>query len=173
MQSEPEQHTEKSSGEHGQSVIPRGESVAFRGPLHSPVLRSIVFAGVAFFFYAAWAAWANSMHGQEMALRAAITQGTYSAVVTLVMTSLLEMLFRGGAPVFWRALRAVLVTTLVLMASSVLTHMIAGTLEIIMTVLPSWIFGSLFAVTYCLGLARGERRESESAIASALTSANP
>lgn len=126
--------------------------------MNSPVFRSALSALVALVFYGAWAAWANRMHDTSMILRASATQGLYSAGVTLIMTSMVEGLFRGPARRFLRLARAVAVTVLVLVASSTAVHWLVGTEEILMTVLPSWIFGSLYAFAYALGLFRAETR---------------
>lgn len=129
---------------------------AAAGWLRSPLLRSSLAALVAFTFYAAWAAFANRMHGMEMIVMAAMTQGLYSAAVTFVMTSLVEILYRGGGPRRWRLTRCIGVTVLLLVVSSVGVHLIVGTAELLATVLPSWVFGSAYAVAYALGLARAE-----------------
>lgn len=122
----------------------------------SPVFRSLCAAFIALVAYGIWAAWANRMHGAEMALRASATQGLFSAMVTLVMTSFLEALYRGSASRMRRLLRATGSTIALLMVSSTGIHWFVGTQEILMTVLPGWIFGSLYAVTYAVGLSRAE-----------------
>ncbi len=127
----------------------------------SPRARAAVAASVAFLFYAVWAAWANRMHDPASIWTAAITQGAYSALVTLLMTSLVELLFRGRGRIRWRLLRCSGATIAILVVSSVAVHWIAGTAEILMTVLPSWLFGSLYAVAYGLGLAKAETGNSE------------
>lgn len=124
--------------------------------LASPALRSAFSALVALVFYGAWAAWANRMHDPAMMLRASATQGLYSAAVTLAMTSMVEGLFRGRAHRWLRLLRAVGVTVVLLVATSTAVHWLVGTEEILMTILPSWIFGSLYALAYALGLLRTE-----------------
>ena len=55
-------------------------------------LRLFVSAVVAFSFYFGWAFWANSSPeiGYEITLRAALVQGSYSGLVTLIFTWLLE-----------------------------------------------------------------------------------
>ena len=122
----------------------------------SPLLRSIAAAAVAFVFYAVWAAFANRMHDDAMILTAALTQGIYSAAVTFTMTSIVELLFRGKGTRRMRLTRCIAVTIVLLVASSVGVHWLAGTAELLATVLPSWIFGSAYAVVYALGLARAD-----------------
>ncbi|MEM1114376.1 MAG: hypothetical protein AAGI11_20860 [Pseudomonadota bacterium] len=138
----------------------KSNDVTAQGPslLASPAIRSALSALVALVFYGAWAAWANRMHDGSMVLRASVTQGLYSAAVTLVMTSMVEGLFRGQLSRIFRFVRAVLATVVTLVASSTAVHWLVGTEEIVMTVLPSWIFGSLYAVAYALGLYRADAR---------------
>ncbi|MEL7025079.1 MAG: hypothetical protein AAGL69_15190 [Pseudomonadota bacterium] len=128
------------------------------GRLNSPRTRAVVAAVVAFAFYAAWAAWANRAHGLTGMTIAALTQGGYSAVVTLGMTSLIEWLFAGSGSLWQRELRCVSGTVLLLVFSSTAVHVVAGTAEIWMTILPSWIFGTLYALIYARSLARTSNR---------------
>ncbi|MEL6448841.1 MAG: hypothetical protein AAFQ62_12900 [Pseudomonadota bacterium] len=124
----------------------------------SPVLRAALAALVAFTFYAAWGAWANREYGTGSMVLAGLTQGAYSAVVTLAMTSVIEWLFAGDGTIRRRQTRCVGVTVAALVVSSVLVHLIAGTAEVILTVLPSWVFGTAYTIAYAQGLARAERR---------------
>jgi len=140
--------------------IETGESV---GPVpwysvRSPVFRSICAAFVALLAYGSWAAWANRMHGLDMMLRGSATQGLFSAVVTLAMTSLLEALYRGTGSRRQRFVRAIACTVGLLVISSTGIHWLVGTKEILVTVMPGWFFGSLYAVTYAVGLSRAEAR---------------
>lgn len=129
--------------------------------LSSPLARSLCAAAVAFVFYAIWAAWANRMHDTSMIRLAALTQGSYSAAITFVMTSLVELLYRGNASIRLRVIRSVAATVVLLVVSSVGIHLVAGTAEVLVTVLPSWVFGSAYAFSYALALARAERRRLE------------
>ncbi|MEM1439199.1 MAG: hypothetical protein AAGF61_09495 [Pseudomonadota bacterium] len=134
------------------------EGLAHRAWHHSPVLRALAAATVAFVFYAIWGAWVNRSHGAESMLLAGLTQGIYSALVTLAMTSVIELFFAGAGAVRTRQFRCVTVTIGLLFVSSVLVHVVAGTAEIVMTVLPSWVFGTAYAIAYAHGLARAARR---------------
>ncbi|MEO0421784.1 MAG: hypothetical protein AAF184_05580 [Pseudomonadota bacterium] len=132
---------------------------------HSPIVRSLVAAAVAFTFYAAWAWWANRMHSPSAQLMAALTQGAYSASVTLALTSVVELLYRGRQPRRVRFARCVIGSVVLLVVSSVGIHLLAGTAELWLTVLPSWIFGSAYAVAYAMALSRGDRECEETAAA--------
>ncbi|MEL6948661.1 MAG: hypothetical protein AAGM16_00875 [Pseudomonadota bacterium] len=129
-----------------------------RGWYRSPVLRAAGAAAVAFAFYAIWGAWANRSHGFDSMVLAGLTQGIYSALVTLAMTSVIEFLFAGAGAVRTRQFRCVAITVGLLLVSSVLVHVVAGTAELIMTVLPSWVFGTAYVIAYAHGLARAARR---------------
>lgn len=138
---------------------PRGGNTERRLAWHrSPAVRAVVAASIAFAFYAAWGAWANRAYGSASMVLAGLTQGGYSAVVTLAMTSVIEWLFAGDGGIRVRQMRCVAVSVAALVVSSVLVHLIAGTAEVVLTVLPSWVFGTAYTVAYAQGLARAERR---------------
>ncbi|MEL6868786.1 MAG: hypothetical protein AAFO81_03205 [Pseudomonadota bacterium] len=127
------------------------------GVFRTAQARTLAASGIAFVFYALWAAWANRLHEPSAIAMAAATQGLYSALVTAGMTSLVERLFRGAWQLRWRVLRCTTATLTLLIVSSLGVHWLAGTAEVLVTVLPSWLFGSLYALVYALGLARAER----------------
>ena len=56
-------------------------------------LRLAISGVVAFFFYASWAYYANSLvtDNSQILYKAALVQGSYSAVITLVFTFVLEL----------------------------------------------------------------------------------
>ncbi len=125
----------------------------------SPVIRSLLAATVAFTFYGAWAWWANRMHDPPARQLAALTQGAYSAAVTLALTSLVELLYRGRLSRRLRLARCIAGSVFLLVVSSIGIHLLAGTAELLLTVLPSWIFGSTYAVVYAFALTRLERAQ--------------
>ncbi|MEO0973249.1 MAG: hypothetical protein AAFX85_09150, partial [Pseudomonadota bacterium] len=127
----------------------------------SPWIRSAVAASVAFTCYAAWALWANRTHPPDARHLAAVTQGLYSALVTLLLTTLVEWLYRGHLTRTWRLTRCILGSVVLLVVSSVAVHTVAGTAELWLTVLPSWIFGSAYAVLYAVTLWRVECAQDE------------
>ena len=57
------------------------------------LIRLTLSGAVAFFFYALWAYYANSLvtDNTEVLYKAALVQGTYSGIITLVFTLLLEL----------------------------------------------------------------------------------
>lgn len=103
---------------------------------------------------------ANWPHGEDAAIRAGIVQGSYSLALTLCMTLITEWLFLRLADVPLRLpmLMAVVCTGLFTTAYSI--NMIAGTPEILMTILPGFVIGTLYTLVYVLGLQRIERERS-------------
>ncbi|MEM8548266.1 MAG: hypothetical protein AAGF46_08910 [Pseudomonadota bacterium] len=110
--------------------------------------RIIASTLVALTFYTLWGVWANRDFGPQAMLLAGVTQGVFSALVTLCMTHFLEQLLAGTGSLWQRRLRAVSITTLALVLLSLVAHWLVGTEAVIMTVLPSWVFGTLYAIAY-------------------------
>ncbi len=102
------------------------------------------------------------MHGPVSAVKAACVQGSYSFLVTLVMTLLLEAMYRffvrltgwygfsgvctvifGCAPVF---------------IGSWMVNVAAGTPEIFETVILGYVIGGIYSSSYVFGLLKKSRR---------------
>ena len=122
----------------------------------SPLLRSLLAGVAGFVAYGGWAYYANSAHGPEIAMRSGLVQGTYSLVLTFLMTLVTEWLFLAFARVPARIASAMVVISVVLFLSAYGIHMIVGTPEILMTIVPGWIIGSVYTLVYLLGLKRVE-----------------
>jgi hypothetical protein len=104
--------------------------------------------------YGGWAFAVNLQHGAAPALRAGCLQGVSSATTTLVMSSAVERLYaaRAGRPL--RRLVAWLAPASLGACLHVSIHVLAGTPEILITILPSVVLGAVFAGLYVLGLMR-------------------
>jgi len=120
--------------------------------------RSLLGAVAGFFFYGGWAYLVNSMHGHWPALKAACVQGSYSFVLTLCMTLLLEGMFRFMARFFssrklinWTT---IFVSCLLVFSGSWFVNYLAGTPEIFRTVILGYAVGFIYSVSYVYGLAR-------------------
>ncbi len=113
----------------------------------------VLSASAGWIGYGGWAYFANHDYGQTAAWRAFLTQGGYSFVVTLVMTVLLENLYRRTSSVVWSAGSV----SLLLYASSWSVNWIAGTPEILITILPGAIIGTVYSFSWCRGLAGADR----------------
>jgi len=92
------------------------------------------------------------------AVKAGIVQGSYSFVLTLCMTLLLEVVFKLSNRVFNRA-QLINWTTIIICCIAVFSvswgvNAAAGTPEILRTVILGYVIGSFYIVTYVYGLAR-------------------
>lgn len=122
--------------------------------LNSPQIRSLLAGVAGFVAYGSWAVYANWAHGETIALRSGLVQGSYSFVLTWVMTLVTEWLFTALADVAYKVplLMAIICTTL--FATAYAINYAAGTPEILMTILPGFMIGSIYTLVYVLGLRR-------------------
>lgn len=124
----------------------------------SPLQRSLASAFAGFFFYGAWAFWANHEHGPMLALKAGCVQGSYSFALTLCMTMLLEGVFRINARIFQHRYivnwLTIAICCALIFSSSWAINVVAETPEIFRTVILGYIIGSVYSILYVHGLAR-------------------
>ena len=122
--------------------------------LNTPFFRSLLAGVAGFIGYGGWAWYANLAHGDFIAMRSGLVQGSYSLVLTFLMTLVTEFMYAR----FRTMPAAVPLTTalisVVLFVSAYSIHMIVGTPEILMTIMPGWIIGSIYTFVYILGLQR-------------------
>lgn len=104
--------------------------------------------------YGAWALGINWSHGAGMAWRAAGTQAAFSFVATLVMSSIMEAVFVRRPPGAGRIVFTAAVPTLLGIGVLIGAHALAGTPELLLTILPSALVGLVFSTAYSLNLAR-------------------
>ena len=127
-----------------------------------PSLLGVLSACFAFLFYGGWGYWVNLGYGHEMALKVFMAQGSYSFILTLIMTMLIEGLYRlftcRGSRDQWSRSRVdwstILSSCFVVFSGSWLVNVFAGTPEIFKTVLLGYMFGGLYTYVYVLGLSR-------------------
>lgn len=102
-------------------------------------------------------------HGADMALRAALTQGSYSFVITLILTGLMEWLFSclSDWPKHRRFYGSTIPVCLLLYFSSYSVNYLAGTPNILLTILPGAILSTLYAFSYIGALAKIEKKTYE------------
>ena len=111
--------------------------------------------------YGGWAVYSNRL-GQpaDMAMvawRAGCIQGGYAGVLTLINISMLEALFKRllkRLPVTSAALITLLLATATQYAVIIPVHLINGTPNILLTLLPGLVIGTLFCCFYLWGLRR-------------------
>lgn len=124
------------------------------------LLRVLGMALGAALIYGGWAVAVNWSHGLDATVRAATAQVAYSVTTTALMSSLMEAVFARLPPGKSRVWKTAGIASAIGMVALTAVHMLAGTPELLLTVLPSLVMGTLFALLYSLNLGRVER-ESE------------
>ena len=120
--------------------------------------RSLIPSFSGFLFYGTWAFFVNSMYGKMVALKAGLVQGSYSFLITLFMTLMLEGLHKvlsryinNRAIVAWLT---IITCCAVVFSGSWIVNVIAGTPEVFRTVILGYIIGGSFSIIYVLGLSQ-------------------
>lgn len=121
----------------------------------NPLITKIIFSTAAFLGYGSWAVYSNIMDGSEssmlIAWRAGCIQGVYSALITLVNMLMLEFSYsRFYAEHPPKIGRVYAVITVLMFQYSVIipVHLINGTPNIFLTLLPGIIIGTAFSYAY-------------------------
>ena len=104
--------------------------------------------------YGAWALWANSAHGTAAGWRAAGTQFFVSFVVTLGITTVMEQVHARLASRLRRVFGAIAASVGTTVVFTIFLHYASGTPEILATVVPVLVLGSLYCVAYVANLER-------------------
>jgi len=117
-------------------------------------LRTYGPAVAGFLVYGLWACFANSDHGTPVAVRSGLVQGSYSFVLTLTTTVLMQRLYQRWAGLPGRGVWVTLTVCTGLFATAYGINWLAGTPEILMTILPGFFIGCLFTATYIKGLSK-------------------
>jgi hypothetical protein len=126
------------------------------------LLQRNLLSGLAgFVFYAAWAYLVNYRHGSLAAGKAAVVQGSYSFVLTLCMTMLIEFVYQQLSKSVL-SLSLVRWCTIVCCCTMVFSfswwvNVIAGTPEIFSTVILGYLIGGIFIIAYVSMLAKSTR----------------
>ena len=119
-----------------------------------PTARGLLLAIGAGCMDGAWALWANLEHGTAAGWRAAATQFVVSFIVTLAITTVMEQVHGRLSSRLARiggAIAASVGTTIVF---TLTLHLASGTPEILATVVPVLLLGSLYCVAYVANLER-------------------
>jgi len=118
--------------------------------------RAVLSSIAAFLFYGAWAFGVNISYGTEAATKAACAQGGYSFLLTFIMTYLIEGLYAFFASLFASRLTISVLTALlscaIVFSGSWWVNAMAGTPEILQTVILGYIVGGVYCVTYVSNL---------------------
>lgn len=106
-------------------------------------------AGIAgFLVYGGWAYYVNADHGHDMGVMAGVTQGTYSFVLTMSTTYLMEFLLITFRHMPGRRTATVVVTSVITFGTAFGIHFLIGTPEILLTILPGFLIGTAYTVSY-------------------------
>jgi len=122
--------------------------------LDSGLLRSIAAGLAGFIVYGSWAYYINSTHGFEIGMRAGLVQGSYSLVLTLSTTLLMEYLLTSFQSIKGQTVFTILVTSVITFVTAYAIHWLFGTPEILLTIAPGFFIGVLYTIFYVLSVNR-------------------
>lgn len=118
----------------------------------SPIQRSLLSAFGAFIVYGGWGYYVNSNHAPQVSFKAGFVQGTYSFLLTMMMTLLIEAIYnlisRYVNAKKLTQVMTILITCLLIFSTSWWVNVLAGTPEIFNTVILGYVFGGVFTVSY-------------------------
>jgi len=101
------------------------------------------------------------MHGPQSAVKAAVVQGSYSFLITLGMTLMLEAMYRFLVKLTGLYRTSAVVTVILCCApvfiGSWLINVAAGTPEIFETVILGYVIGAVYNSSYVFGLFKKRR----------------
>lgn len=107
--------------------------------------------------YGGWAWLSNCQGDPHVALRAMLIQGSYSALLTLANVVVLESVFARLTPQLqWRSNLAATLSAATILQYAVIVpiHWLNRTPEIVLTLLPGIVIGSIFSAIYLLAIRR-------------------
>ncbi len=118
-------------------------------------------AGIAgFVVYGAWAWYVNQAHGQAVGIRAGLIQGSYSLALTLTTTLMMEYLLNLLKDIPGQVWLTIAATSVITFSTAYAIHFVFGTPEILMTILPGFLSGTVYTVTYVVSVHRLTEAES-------------
>jgi len=118
--------------------------------------RALLVGAGAFLLFGGWALFANRAHPAADMTRAALAQGGLSAASTTCSVLLLEYLYGLGRTPAHKVILGVIGTPVIILLTMTGGHLLARTPNVVATLLPSWISGTIFCVVYTLNLRRLE-----------------
>ncbi len=119
--------------------------------------RALLVGTGAFLLFGSWALFANRAHPIADMTRAAIAQGTFSFISSSFSVLLLEYLYGLGRTPARKAMLGAIGTPAIILLTMTGGHVIARTPNVVATLLPSWISGTIFCVVYTINLRRLDR----------------
>lgn len=103
-------------------------------------------------WYGAWAYYANRTHGWKEATQASLTQAVVSLTITFLVTMTIELVSQCyQSNVLAIALSAGSAIVLV-GAYTVTFHTLLGTPEVLATIAPVFLMGSIYCISYAIGV---------------------
>jgi hypothetical protein len=111
-----------------------------------PSVRVGISSASALIGYGAWAVWINGGWGSSIALRSGWAQGLYSAIITLILSSLVEGLVRHL--MVWKRFLSILLPCLLLGVTSTTLHTLNGTPYPLLTLGPSYLLSCITIIVY-------------------------
>jgi len=119
--------------------------------------RALLVGVGAVLLFGSWALFANRARPLSDMIRAALAQGSFSFLSTTFSVLLLEFLYGLGRTPARKVILGAIGTPVIILVAMTTGHLLARTPNVIATLLPSWISGTIFAVVYTLNLRRLER----------------
>lgn len=123
----------------------------------SPLSKSLLSATAGALIYGSWAYWVNMSDSTQMAITTALVQGSFSFVLTLSMTLILEYLYRFLGPGTGAVVGTTAAVSAFMFATAYSLQWLAGSGEILMTILPGYVIGTTYAAFYAVSLERNAR----------------
>lgn len=94
--------------------------------------------------YGAWAIYANFEHGREAWLMAGIVQGVYAFISTLSITAVAKWIYMKSGYGKLGIAAGFTASFIVMLAIPIGVHTVAGTPDILETILPGLIWGTVY-----------------------------
>lgn len=110
----------------------------------SPRTTSLINAIAAFWLYGGWAVYANFEYGQKVGLTAGLIQGVYAFCSTLSITLIALWVYRRCHNRSVGLVAGFSVSFMVMLIIPWAVHSVTGTPNILQTVLPGIIWGSVY-----------------------------
>lgn len=118
-------------------------------------LVSALAAGVG---YGGWAAYANYDHEAHIWMMAGAIQAVYAFGATLSITHMARWTYRKYDCSIRGTIAGFAAGFILMLLIPITIHSLSGTPNIIMTILPGLIWGSIYLLSFLLSLHRAERR---------------
>ena len=122
--------------------------------LRSPRVRATGAGLAGFVAYGGWGWWVNLGYGKFVAVKAGLVQGSYSFLLTFFSTLLMEWLYARlkGQP--FPVVTTTVLTSVLLFIVAFCIQTAAGPPEVLLTILPGYVVGTVYSGVYVAGLAK-------------------